>query len=489
MLGYTAIEVVDKMTPADISDPQEVIARAEALSRKLATPISPGFEALVFKATRGIEDIYELTYIRKDGSRFPAVVSVTALRDPTGAIIGYLLIGTDNTARKQAEAALLKAGALQNAIFRSEYFSSIATDQRGVVQLFNVGAERMLGYSAIEVVNKITPAAISDPEEVIARAEALSLELATPISPGFEALVFKATRGIEDIYELTYIRKDGSRFPAVVSVTALRDPTGAIIGYLLIGTDNTARKRAEEALLKARAAQAEMMCRLQASNKELEEFAFAASHDLKAPLRVIENCAKWIEQDLEEHLSGETRANMNLLRGRVKRMETLLDDLLEYARIGQATDAKDSETISGNALMHNILELLAPQGFTVNVSPSFAGIQVRVMPLQQILMNLIGNSIKHHHEKSGCIDVTVEDCGAYYAFAVKDNGPGIPARFHEDIFKMFRTLRPKDQVEGSGMGLAMVRKNVELCGGRIDLESREGEGSTFRFTWPHPKRQ
>src|SRR6476646_2287258 len=216
MLGYVAADVVNKITPADISDSQELIARANALSLELGTPLLPGFEAMVFKASRGIEDIYELTYIRKDRSRFPAVVSVTALRDSPGDVIGYLLIGTDNTARKQAEEALLKAG-----------------------------AERMLGYTASEVVNKITPADISDPQEVIARASALSTELGTQITPGFEALVFKASRGIEDIYELTYIRKDGSRFPAIVSVTALRDAQGGIIGYLLIGTDNTARKQVE----------------------------------------------------------------------------------------------------------------------------------------------------------------------------------------------------------------------------------------------------
>ncbi|HXH91592.1 MAG TPA: PAS domain S-box protein, partial [Thermoanaerobaculia bacterium] len=245
MLGYAAADVVDQITPADISDPQEVIARAAALSLELGTTITPGFNALAFKASRGIEDIYELTYIRKDGSRFPAIVSVTALRDVQNAIIGYLLIGTDNTARKQAEEALIKAGALQNAIFNSANFSSIATDAKGVIQIFNVGAERMLGYAAAEVMDKITPADISDPEEVIARAAALSRELETPITPGFEALVFKASRGIEDIYELTYIRKDGSRFPAIVSVTALRDVQNAIIGYLLIGTDNTARKQVE----------------------------------------------------------------------------------------------------------------------------------------------------------------------------------------------------------------------------------------------------
>jgi len=532
MLGYTAADVLNKITPADISDPQEVIARAKALSVELETPIEPGFEALVFKASRGIEDIYELTYIRKDGSRFPAVVSVTALRDAQdNAIIGYLLIGTDNTARKQveterqhlleiqeetnkqlqqtnvtlqvseerlavtlnsigdaviatdaearitlmnplaeqltgwtqvsaagrpvdeifhivnkdtrrpatipvmdtlahgtiqglanhtvliarngsecdiadscapirdrdaqvigavlvfrdvtgeyavqqalhdstaqiqtilntvvdgiitlhaiggivetvnpaaermfgytaaelngqnfsilipefdrdqhngngsleyysasdearaiglgrevvgrrknggifplemavsemwlggqryftgilrditarkqAEEALVKAGALQSAIFNSANFSSIATDAKGVIQIFNVGAENMLGYTAADVMNKITPAEISDPQEVIARAKALSVELETPITPGFEALVFKASRGIEDIYELTYIRKDGSRFPAVVSVTALRDANSKIIGYLLIGTDNSARKQVEEQL-------------------------------------------------------------------------------------------------------------------------------------------------------------------------------------------------------------------------------------------------
>jgi PAS domain S-box-containing protein len=245
MLGYAADEVANKITPAQISDPDEIIWRAQALSAEFHAPIAPGFDALVFKAARGIEDIYELTYIRKDGSRLPAVVSVTALRDAEGAIIGYLLIGTDNTARKRAEESLLKAGALQNAIFNSANFSSIATDAKGVIQIFNVGAERMLGYTAEDVLNKVTPAEISDPREIIARAEALSAELETLIAPGFDALVFKASRGIEDIYELTYIRKDGSRFPAVVSVTALRDAEGAIIGYLLIGTDNTARKQIE----------------------------------------------------------------------------------------------------------------------------------------------------------------------------------------------------------------------------------------------------
>ncbi|MFT5590203.1 MAG: diguanylate cyclase (GGDEF)-like protein/PAS domain S-box-containing protein [Bradyrhizobium sp.] len=245
MLGYSAAEVLNKITPADISDPQEVVERAAQLSIELDTPITPGFDALVFKASRNIADIYALTYICKDGSRFPAIVSVTALRDEQDTIIGYLLIGTDNTAHKQADLASAKAGALQNAIYNSANFSSIATDANGVIQIFNVGAQRMLGYTAAEVVNKITPADISDPQEVVLRAASLSVELNTPITPGFEALVYKASRGIEDIYTLTYVRKDGSRFPAILSVTALRDDREAIIGYLLIGTDNTARNQIE----------------------------------------------------------------------------------------------------------------------------------------------------------------------------------------------------------------------------------------------------
>jgi PAS domain S-box-containing protein len=304
MLGYAAADVINKVTPADISDPQEVIARAEALSLELATPIMPGFEALVFKASRGIEDIYELTYIRKDGSRLPAVVSVTALRDAQDAIIGYLLIGTDNTARKLAEEALLKAGALQSAIFNSANFSSIATDSKGVIQIFNVGAERMLGYAAADVINKITPADISDPQEVIARAKSLSAELDTQITPGFEALVFKASRGIEDIYELTYIRKDGSRFPAVVSVTALRDAQNVIIGYLLIGADNTARKQAEEALAKAAA-------ELAAMQTAVSEAAIVAITDVTGKIEQVNDNFVRISKYSREELIGQDHRLLN----------------------------------------------------------------------------------------------------------------------------------------------------------------------------------
>src|SRR5437764_9736819 len=227
--------------------------------------VSPGETEgrLIYKLGNGQWDIPDLRTLLEDivpkssvfedfelEHTFPAIgrrVMLLNARKLKAGHHGELLVLAmeDVTARKRAEEALLEAGALQSAIFNSANFSSIATDEKGVIQIFNVGAERMLGYAAAEVVNKNTPADISDPQEVIARAKALSAELATTISPGFEALVFKAARGSEHIHELPYIRKDGSRFPAIVSVTALRDAQGGIIGYLLIGTDNTARKQVE----------------------------------------------------------------------------------------------------------------------------------------------------------------------------------------------------------------------------------------------------
>ena len=208
--------------------------------------------------------------------------------------------------------ALLKTGALQNAILNSANFSSIATDEKGVIQIFNVGAERMLGYAAADVLNKITPADISDPQEVIARAAALSEEFSMPIMPGFEALVFKASRGIEDIYELTYIRKDGSRFPAVVSVTALRDAQDAIIGYLLIGTDNTARKQVEAEKQRLLEIQEETHKQLQQTNATLqvseERLAVTLNSIGDAVIATDAEARVTLLNPLAEQLTGWTQA-------------------------------------------------------------------------------------------------------------------------------------------------------------------------------------
>ena len=272
----------------------------------------------------------------------------------------------------------------------------------------------------------------------------------------------------------------------VVRVFPLRNPKGEVANWVGTATDIEEQKQARKELERR---VAERTAELIQANEELDNFAYVASHDLKAPLRAIHNSAIWIEEDLEEHLTGETREHLSVLRGRVKRMEKLLDDLLEYARIGRPKDNRYGELIKGDVLIHDMLALLSVEGFTVEVSPYFANIEVHRLPLQQILMNLISNGIKHHHKKTGTITVTVEDDGDFYAFAVKDDGPGIDAQFHDQIFEMFRTLRPRDQVEGSGMGLAMVRKHVEKFGGKVRLESAEGQGSTFRFTWPKRPQQ
>jgi signal transduction histidine kinase len=225
--------------------------------------------------------------------------------------------------------------------------------------------------------------------------------------------------------------------------------------------------------------------KLQKSNKELNAFAYAASHDLKAPLRVIHNASTWLLEDLEPFLTDEMRENMGLLRSRVTRMENLLDDLLEYSRFGGSPDPQNYELISGEAMLDNIAVLLSPPpGFAVVAEPCFAQARMIRMPIQQVLINLIGNAIKHHHMAVGRITLSVEDQGEMLAFAVCDDGPGIAPQHHERIFQMFQTLKPRDQVEGSGMGLAMAQKHVETYGGKISVQSAPGLGSVFRFTWP-----
>src|ERR1017187_10225678 len=466
MLGYAAAEVLNKITPADISDPQEVIARAKALSLELGTGIAPGFEALVFKASRGIEDIYELTYIRKDGSRFPAVVSVTALRDDQGAIIGYLLIGTDNSARKRAEEALLKAGALQAAIFNSANFWSIATDEKGVIQLFNVGAERMLGYTAAEVLNKITPADISDLQEVIARAKALSLEFGIPIRPGFGAWVFKASRGIEDIYELTYVRKDGSRFPAVVSVTALRDAQDAILGYLLIGTDNTARKRMEQALLNSE--------KLAATAR----LASTMAHEINNPLGAITNLI-YLLAPLQS--SPEAQAYIATLDHQVRGLSRIATQMLKFHRDNnQPTEFKLEE------LVREVANFYRPQaerqGIVVDQRLETEGIIVGYSgEIVQVVTNLLLNALEatpsggkiilHLYPAPPWLCKVHGQCG--YCLSVADTGSGIDPQHYARLFEPFFTTKGD---KGTGLGLWLCMGIVSRVSGSMRVWSTRRPG-------------
>jgi len=488
---------MNRVTPANISDPQEVIARAQALSAELETPIAPGFEALVFKASRGIEDIYELTYIRKDGSRFPAIVSVTALRDAQGVIIGYLLIGTDNTARKEAEEALLKAGALQSAIFNSANFSSIATDANGVIQIFNVGAERMLGYSAAEVMNQVTPADISDPQEVVARAQALSVELETPIAPGFEALVFKASRGIEDIYELTYIRKDGSRFPAVVSVTALRDAQDAIIGYLLIGTDNTVRQRveAERALLEQalheKNAELELATFVaEKANRAKTDFLSSMSHELRTPLNAILGFAQLIESGSPAPSPSQKRSIDQILKAGWYLLE-LINEILDLALIESGKVTLSQEPVSLVEVMLECRAMIEPQAHKRGIGMSFprfdapSFVNADRMRVKQVLINLLFNAIKYNRPEGlvvvECLQVSANshDC---LRISVRDTGAGLSAEQIAQLFQPFNRLgKEAGAEEGTGIGLMVSKRLVELMGGRIGVDSVVGVGSVFWF--------
>jgi PAS domain S-box-containing protein len=492
MLGYVAADVVNKITPADISDPQEVVARAKALSQELGTTIAPGFEALVFKASRGIEDVYELTYIRKDGSRFPAVVSVTALRDGQGGIIGYLLIGTDNTARKRAEEALLKAGALQNAIFKSANFSCIATDAKGVIQIFNVGAERMMGYTTEEVVNHITPADLHDPREVIARAEALSLEFATPIAPGFETLAFKASRGIEDIYELTKVRKDGSRFPAVVSVTALRNAHDGIIGYLLIGTDNTARqvveqerKRFEKALQQTNIELENARFTAEKANLAKSEFLSSMSHELRTPLNAILGFAQLMELASPPPAAAQAKRIAQILQAGWYLL-SLINEILDLAVIESGKLSLSKESVSLSELMSECQTMMEPQALQHGVQMSFPRLNNPIFVsadrtrLKQIIVNLISNAIKYNKEHGTVVIECMVSGPKRIRLSIKDTGAGLPPEKLAQLFQPFNRLGQEAAgVAGTGIGLVVSKRLAELMGGVLGVESTVGVGSVF----------
>ncbi len=432
----------------------------------------------------------EVTGFRKDGSYFPLEVTVSEMA--LGGERYFTGILRDISVRKQAEEALRKAGALQNAIFNSAVFASIATDARGVIQIFNVGAERMLGYAAVEVLDTITPADISDPQEVIARAKALSMELDTEITPGFEALVFKASRGIEDIYELTYIRKDGSRFPAVVSVTALRDDDDAIIGYLLIGTDNTARKavEAERALLD-RALQVKNI-ELEAAraaadkaNQAKSDFLSSMSHELRSPLNAILGFAQLMESGLPAPTPAQAGSLKQILKAGWYLLE-LINEILDLALIESGRLSMSIEPVSLPEVLldcQTMIELQAQgrgihMNFPVFKSPCFvAADRTRV---KQVFVNLLSNAIKYNR-LNGTVDVTfrVLDTERLH-IRVRDTGEGLSPPKLAQLFQPFNRLGQEDgSEEGTGIGLVVSKRLVELMGGTIGALSTVGVGSEF----------
>lgn len=222
---------------------------------------------------------------------------------------------------------------------------------------------------------------------------------------------------------------------------------------------------------------------LERSNAELEEFAYVASHDLRTPLRSIETLAEWIEEELPQPLPEKAGEHLGELRRRVRRMEVLTDDLLAYSRAGRGQE--QTGTVDTAAMVHDVVFLLdPPEGFQVRAEGVLPRFETARAPLELTLRNLIGNAIKHHDRGNGRVTVSASDAGDFWKFEVRDDGPGIPAGERERIFRMFHKLESRDQVEGSGMGLALVKKIVEGLGGEIGLHPGPGRGTVFFFKWP-----
>src|ERR1700720_3960757 len=341
----------------------------------------------------------------------------------------------DGITEVRRQAALLKTGALQNAILTSANFSIIATDEKGIIQLFNIGAERMLGYLAAEVVNKINPSDIHDPQEVLARAQALSLELGTTIAPGFEALAFKASRGIEDIYELTYICKDGSRFPAIVSITALRDDYGEILGYLLIGTDNSVRKQVELELNKA-------MAVAEKANLAKSDFLSNMSHELRTPLSAILGFAQLMESGSPSPTASQKRSIDQILQAGWYLLE-LINEILDLALIESGKLSLSLEPVSLAEVMHECEDMIEPQAQKRGISVAFPRLDIPYFVqadrtrVKQVLINLLSNAIKYNRVGGTVVVDHITSIPGRIRICVKDSGEGLTADKLAHLFQPF----------------------------------------------------
>ncbi len=387
---------------------------------------------------------------------------------------------------------LFKQGVLQDAIFNSATFSSIATDARGVIQIFNVGAERMLGYAAADVVDKLTPANISDADELIARAAVLSEEFGVTIRPGFEALVFKAQRVIEDIAELTYVRKDGSRFPALVSVTALRDAGGKVIGYLLIGTDNTANKRVEFE-------RQQFEQKLQEKNMELEaaraaaekanlaksEFLSSMSHELRTPLNAVLGFAQLMASEVPAPPLHQQRSIDQILKGGWYLLR-LINEILDLAMIESGKVTMSHESMSLSDVLQDCQDMIEPQAAKRGIKMSFPKlgklyyIHADRTRVKQVMINLLSNAIKYNTPGGAVIVQCIAQGEERVRVSVKDTGAGMSPQHLAQLFQPFNRLGQEDSgEEGTGIGLVVTKQLVELMGGTIGVESSVGVGTLF----------
>jgi light-regulated signal transduction histidine kinase (bacteriophytochrome) len=262
----------------------------------------------------------------------------------------------------------------------------------------------------------------------------------------------------------------------------LVDGEGNVYGIMTHAVEVTEQVRARQEIEKKAEELAELTRSLECTNQELNQFAYIASHDLKAPLRAIATLSEWLEEDLADQLTGDSRDHLRLLRGRVERMAALIDGILQYSRAGRV---QHLEPVDVSALLNEVIALLAPPPeILMIVEPGMPTLQTEKILLEQVFINLIGNAIKYANCPNARIQVSVEDVGRYYEFAIADNGPGIAPEYQQKIWLIFQRLEARDKVEGTGIGLSVVKKIVESRGGRVWVESETGAGATFRFTWP-----
>jgi PAS domain S-box-containing protein len=464
MLGYTAADVLNRITPADISDPQEVIARAKALSIELATPITPGFEALVFKASRGIEDIYELTYIRKDGSRFPAIVSVTALRDDRSAIIGYLLIGTDNTARKLVEEKLRWTEEGFRLMVESVTDAAIVMlDPEGHVASWNAGAQRIKGYTTEEIVGQHFSRFY--PREDIDRGTPQRDLDAVKVRGRFEAEGWR-------------VRKDGSTFWANEVFTAIRDQAGNPRGFAKLTRDLTERRQVEAELTSAKAV-------AERANLAKSNFLSSMSHELRTPLNAILGFGQLMESGSPLPTPAQKASIDQILQAGWYLLE-LINEILDLALIESGKLSISLEPVSLDAVMLECQSMIGPQAQKRGIRMSFPRFDnpcfVNADPtrVKQILINLLSNAIKYNQTGGAVVVECTASIPDRIRVSVRDTGAGLPPEKLAQLFQPFNRLGQEASAEeGTGIGLVVTKRLVELMGGVIGAESEVGVGSVF----------
>lgn len=400
------------------------------------------------------------TAIDRDGNDVPVEVSLAQL-EADGVRLTLATVH-DLRARLSAEQALRDSEARMRAVFETAADGIITIDERGLIERVNPAAERMFGWTEAELAGRNVATLMPSPDR-----ERHDGYLRNYLRTGERRIIGKGR-------EVCGLRRDGSIFPLELAVTEMH------IGHARMFTglvrDITARKEAERQA-------ALLLQELRAANEELGNFAYVVSHDLKAPLRAIGALADWVATDYADRFDDEGREHMRLLISRVHRMGNLIDGILQYSRLGR--DGGTLRTVDLNVAVAEVVDLLAPgPAFTVHVAPGLPTVWTEPTRIRQVFHNLISNAIKYMDKPEGRIAVTCEEQGEFWRFAVADNGPGIERRHFERIFQLFQTLAPRDRNESTGVGLALVRKIVDMLGGQVWLESTPGEGSTFYFTIP-----